>query len=219
MSQDLLSADRTRGVQRGTELGCWEAAGKNWQRFRVGPVPHIFWSQDLLSADRPGPLRGVQWGTELGCWEVARKNGSASAWARFLIFFRQCGHRQAWLVSLEWELPEAGAILFSPSFKDAMPIWMDDRHSCLGEHNLAAEVGKGVQADEGMGEGGHHMSLHRCRWEGWDRSKGCASDRPLREAVCHLDFDGGSHGIEIGHGCGGREVNSTGARVGDASVG
>ena len=26
-----------------------------------------------------------------------------------------------------------------------MPIWMDDRHSRLGEHNLAAEVGKGAK--------------------------------------------------------------------------
>ncbi len=100
-----------------------------------------------------------------------------------------------------------------------MPIWMDDRHSHLGEHNLAAEVGKGAQANEGMGEGGHHMSLHHCRWEGWDRSKGPASNRPLWEAVCHLDSNGGSLGIEIGHGCGRREVNSTGAGVGNASVG
>ncbi len=39
--------------------------------------------------------------------------------------------------------PEAGAILFLPSFKDAMPIWMDDRHSHLGEHNLAARLARG----------------------------------------------------------------------------
>jgi hypothetical protein len=80
-----------------------------------------------------------------------------------------------------------------------MPIWMDDRHSRLGEHNLAAKVGKGAQANEGMGEGGDHMSLHCCRWEGWDRSKGCTSNRPLREAVCCSDSNGGSLENEIGH--------------------
>ena len=66
------------------------------------------------------------------------KIGSASVWARFLIIFTRRWHRQAWLGGIEWESPEAGAVEFTPSFEDAVPIRMDDRHSCLGEHNLAA---------------------------------------------------------------------------------
>ncbi len=131
-----------------------------------------------------------------------KKIGSASAWARFLIFFRQRGHRQAWLGGLrrtvgrtfrtgsastwtrflivgkfwqDWhgglerEAPEAGAILFASSIKDAVAIQMGDQDSMLGEDNLAAEIGKGAQADEGMGEGGHNMPLHSCWWEGRGR--------------------------------------------------
>jgi hypothetical protein len=46
---------------------------------------------------------------------------------------------------------------------------MDDQDSMLGENNLAAEIGKGVQANEGMGKGGHNMPLHSRWWEGWGR--------------------------------------------------
>ncbi len=128
-----------------------------------------------------------------------KKIGSAFAWTRFLIFFRQRGQRPAWLGGLrraggrtfglgsasawarllidgkfrqDWhgglerEAPEAGAILFAPSVEDAVAIWMDDQDSMLGENNLAAEIGKGAQADEGMGEGGHNMPLHSRWWEG-----------------------------------------------------
>jgi hypothetical protein len=92
--------------------------------------------------------------------------GSASAWTRFLIVGK---FGQDWHGGLEREAPEVGAILFMPSVKDAVAIWMDDQDNMLGEDNLAAEIGKGAQADEGMGEGGHDMPLHSRWWEGWDR--------------------------------------------------
>jgi hypothetical protein len=118
---------------------------------------------ERMGRDRQGKCsRTLNWAGE----RRHEKIGSASAWARFLIIFSQGGHQQAWLVGLEWESPEAGTILFLPSFEDAMPLWMDDRHSRLGEHNLAAKVSKGAKANEGVGEKGHNMSLHRCRWEG-----------------------------------------------------
>ncbi len=83
------------------------------------------------------------------------------------MIFIQRGHRQACIGGVEWESPKAGAVLFLPPLEDGVPIGMDDRHSRLGEDYLAAEVGKWPQAYEGMGEGGHHMALHRCRWKQW----------------------------------------------------
>ncbi len=63
------------------------------------------------------------------------------------------------------------------------------------------------------------MALHHCKRKRWDRSKGCASIRPLREAIRHSDFNGGSLWVEICNGSAGCKVKSTGVRVGDASVG
>ena len=63
------------------------------------------------------------------------------------------------------------------------------------------------------------MALHCCRRKRWDRSKGHASNRPLREAIRHSDSDGGSLWVEICNGSAGRKVKSTGTGVGDASVG
>ncbi len=124
------------------------------------------------------------------------KIGSAPTWARCLIIFMQREHRQTWLGGVEWE-SQAGTVKFTPTFEDAVPIGMDDRHSRLGENNLAAYVGKWPQADEGMGEGGHHMALHRCRRKRWGRCEGCAGNRPLREAVCDTDADGRCRVIKI----------------------
>ncbi len=76
---------------------------------------------------------------------------------------------QNWHGVFEREAPEAGAILFAPSVKDAVAIRMDDQDSMLGENHLAAKIGKGAQADKGMGEGGHNMPLHSRWWEGWGR--------------------------------------------------
>ncbi len=64
---------------------------------------------------------------------------------------------------------------------------MNDGHRCLGEKNLEAEIGKGAQANEGMGEGEHHMALHRCRGKKWGRGKSRAGNRLLKEAVSYLD--------------------------------
>ncbi len=101
-----------------------------------------------------------------------------------------------------------------------MPVWMNDEHRCLCEHNLAAkEVGEGAQANEGMGEGKHHMALHCCRGKRWGRGKNRAGNRLLREAVGYPDPYGGSSRVEIGNGRTKRKIESTGARVGDASVG
>jgi hypothetical protein len=69
---------------------------------------------------------------------------------------------RSWLGGLERETPETRAIVFAPSFEDAVAIRVDDRHSGLGENDLAAEVGERPQTDEGVGEGGHHVPLH-CR--------------------------------------------------------
>jgi hypothetical protein len=92
--------------------------------------------------------------------------GSASAWARLLIVDK---FQQDWHGGLEREAPETGAILFAPSVEDAVAIRMDDQDSMLGENSLAAKIGEGAQADEGMGEGGHNMPLHSRWWEGWGR--------------------------------------------------
>ncbi len=85
-----------------------------------------------------------------------------------------------------------GAVNFSPTFKDDMPVLMNDGHRCLGEKNLAAEVGEGAQADEGMGEGRHHMTLHHCRGKRWGRGKSRAGNRLLREAIGYPDPYSGS---------------------------
>jgi hypothetical protein len=74
-------------------------------------------------------------------------------------------------------MPEVGGMLLWPLFEDAVLIRMDDRHRCLGENYLAAEVGKRAQADEGMGEGWYHMALHCCRWKRWGKGQGCIGDR------------------------------------------
>jgi hypothetical protein len=100
-----------------------------------------------------------------------------------------------------------------------MPFWMNDGHRCLGEHNLAAKVGKGAQADEGLGEGRHHMVLHHCRGKRWCRGKSCAGNRSLREAVGYPDPYSRSSRVEIGNGPTRHKIESTGARVGNASVG
>ncbi len=89
-------------------------------------------------------------------------------------------------------MPQAGAVDFSLTFKNGMPVWMNDGHRHLGEQNLAAKVGKGAQANEGMGEGRHHMALHPCRGKRWGRGKSRAGNRLLREAVGYLDLYGGS---------------------------
>ncbi len=58
---------------------------------------------------------GEHLGTELGWWVAAGKIGSAYAWARFFIVFKQCRQQQAWLVGFEREAPESGTLLFPPS--------------------------------------------------------------------------------------------------------
>ncbi len=67
-----------------------------------------------------GNSRSLNWGGER--W--FEKIGSASAWARFLIIFKQHGHRQTWLGGVEWEPPEA----FMPTFEDSRMLcpsgWM-----------------------------------------------------------------------------------------------
>ncbi len=63
-----------------------------------------------------------------------------------------------WAAGFEWEAPKAGAVPFPPSFEDATAVRMDDLHICLGKNNGVAEVGKWAQADEGMGEGRHHVA-------------------------------------------------------------
>jgi hypothetical protein len=53
----------------------------------------------------------------------------------------------------------------------------------------------------------------------WGRGESHTGDGFLGEAVRNLDPDSGSMRVEIGYGCAGRKVESTGARVGNASVG
>jgi hypothetical protein len=118
------------------------------------------------------------------------------------------GKRQRWRTSC-----------FAPSVKDAVAIRMDDRDSMLGENNLAAEISKGAQADEGMGEGGHNMVLHSCWWEGWGRGYRSASNRPHWEAVRHVDTNGGSRWVEVGQWGIRCKVDATGTGVGNACVG
>jgi hypothetical protein len=211
--------------RKGNCIGALNWAGER-QREKIGSASA--WAQFLIifrqccrswceqtGRDRQGKCSGtLNWAGE----RRREKIGSTSAWARFLIIFSQRGHQQAWLVGLEWESPEAGTILFSPSFEDAMPLWMDDRHSPLGEHNLAAKVGKGAQANEGVGERGHHMSLHCCRWEGRGRGQGCTGNRLFWTAVCHSDSYGGSIWVEVSNGRVGRKVEATGAGVRNASM-
>jgi hypothetical protein len=103
--------------------------------------------------------------------------------------------------------------------KYGMPIWMNDRHHHLGKQNLAAKVGKGAQANEGMGEGRHHMALHCCRGKRWGRGKSCAGNRLLREAVGYPNLYSRSSRVQIGNWDARHKIESTGARVGNASVG
>ena len=63
------------------------------------------------------------------------------------------------------------------------------------------------------------MTLHRCRWKRWGRGKGCAGNRPDREAVRDVAANGGSLGVEIRHWRPRRKVKATSTRVGNASVG
>ena len=106
-----------------------------------------------------------------------------------------------------------------PTFEDAVPIRMDDRHSRLGENDLATKVGEWPQADEGMGEGGHHMTLHHCRRKRWGRGEGCAGNRSHGEAIRDKDANSRCLVVQISYGCTGRKVKAAGARVGNASVG
>ena len=79
--------------------------------------------------------------------------------------FHTTRRQQARIGGVEWESPKAGTILFPPPLEDGVPIGMDDGYLRLGEDDPAAKIGKWPQAYEGVGEGGHHMSLHRCRWK------------------------------------------------------
>ena len=63
------------------------------------------------------------------------------------------------------------------------------------------------------------MTLHRCRRKRWGRCEGCAGNRPDREAIRDTDTNGRCLVVKISYGRTGREVETTGARVGDASVG
>ena len=63
------------------------------------------------------------------------------------------------------------------------------------------------------------MTLHRCRRKGWGRGKGCAGDRPFREAVRNTNTDGWSPVVKVGHRRVGRKVEATSTGVGNASVG
>ncbi len=156
-------------MQWGTESGQQEAGQENWQRFCMGPVPHVFQTMQTPT--------GLAWWLAAGWWEVEVE-------LNVLVHFH-CGalfgnctnctstlfvkFQQDWHGGLEREAPEGGAILFAPSVKDAVAIRMDDQDSMLGENNLAAKIGKRAQADEGMGGGGRNMPLHSRWWEGWGR--------------------------------------------------
>jgi hypothetical protein len=70
-----------------------------------------------------------------------------------------------------------------------------------------------------MGERKHHMALHRCRGKRWGRGKSCAGNRLLREAISHPDPYGRSWQVDIGNKRTRHKIESTGAKVGDASVG
>ncbi len=144
---NCIGALNWAGERRREKIG----SASVWARFLIiFRQRHRSWCEQT-GRDQQGKCSGtLNWAGE----RRHEKIGSTSTWARFLIIFSQRGHRQAWPVGLEWKSLEAGTILFLPSFKDAMPLWMDDRHSRLGEHNLAAKVGKGAQADEGVEPGG-----------------------------------------------------------------
>ncbi len=58
----------------------------------------------------------------------------------------------------EREVPEARAILLTPTSKHWMSIGLVDRDICGGEDNGASVVNKGTQADEGVWEGWHNMA-------------------------------------------------------------
>ena len=57
----------------------------------------------------------------------------------------------------EREVPEARAILLTPTCKHWMSIGLVDRDICGGEDNGASVVNKGTQADEGVREGRHNV--------------------------------------------------------------
>ena len=99
-----------------------------------------------------------------------------------------------------------------------MAVRMDDLNIRLGEDDGVAEVGKWAQADEGMGKGRHDVAQHRFSGERWGRGKSHAGNGFLGYAVRNLDPDSGSIRFEIGYGCAGRKVDSTGASVSNASV-
>jgi hypothetical protein len=63
------------------------------------------------------------------------------------------------------------------------------------------------------------MTLHCCRRKRWGRCEGCAGNRPRGEAVRDRDTNGRCLVVKISYGRTRREVKTTGARVGDASVG
>jgi hypothetical protein len=97
---------------------------------------------------------------------------------------------------LEWELPETRAVGFIPSLEDVIPIRMNDKHCCLGEKDRAVKVGKWAQADEGMGEGGHHVALHCCRGKGWGARVPLATDLTERPFATWTPT-AGAHGFRL----------------------
>jgi hypothetical protein len=100
-----------------------------------------------------------------------------------------------------------------------MPLGMNDGHFCLGEDDLAVEVGKGAQANRCMGEGGHHVALHGCRGKKWGRGKGCTGNQSHQEAVCHLDTHSKNSRVQVSNGHIGCKINTAGSRVSNTSVG
>ncbi len=58
------------------------------------------------------------------------------------------------MAGLEWESPEAGAIGFTPSLQDAMPVGMNDGHFRLGEDDRAVKVGNWAKLTRVWGKKG-----------------------------------------------------------------
>ncbi len=122
-------------------------------------------------------------------------------------------------VGLEWESLEAWAVRFAPPVEDATPVGMNYEHFHLGEDDCAVEVGKWPQANESMGEGGHHVALHGRRGKRWGSGKGRVGNQTHWEAVCHLDNHSRSLRVQVSNGCIGHRINNTaGAGVSNASV-
>ncbi len=120
-----------------------------------------------------------------------------------------------WRRSGERELPKLGAVKVRPTFEDGVAVGMEDCDQCLVEDNLAALVGKRAQTNEGMETRWHDMARHCCWGNCGNGSYSGTCSGVFGAPVCYRDANSWGTWVVVGNGGTAREVEATGAGVGN----